>query len=83
MDETAAMLIITAILALYVVDKLFSHLEKRKLQDTINELSSKLMAKDYREYTQLSRPESREEKPMRNPQSWHDDPMIEIDDDTH
>lgn len=78
MNQTAALTIIIIMLMMYAVDKMFSHLEKQKMQQTINELSSKLMAKDYREYTQYNRPVLvQDDKPQRKPMSWHDDPLIE------
>lgn len=52
-----------------------------KQQQTIDRLTDKLMAKDYREYTQLSRPVVKDDKTIRKPLSWHDDPSIEIEEE--
>lgn len=50
-----------------------------KQQRTIDRLTDKLMAKDYREYVQYNKPVMQEEKPLRNPLSWHDDPNVEVE----
>lgn len=50
-----------------------------KQQCTIDRLTDKLMAKDYREYVQYNKPVANEEKPLRKPLSWHDDPNVEVE----
>lgn len=54
-------------------------LKERRYQQTIDRLTDKLMARDYGEYKRLERNVEREEKPVRKPLSWHDDPSVEIE----
>ena len=78
MNELTTMVILAAILLLYVTDKLLNHVEKQKMQNTISELSSKVMARDFREYVSMSKPPE-PDRPKREPMSWHDDPNIDDD----
>lgn len=55
---------------------LYSFFIIRSQQKTIDKLTDKLMAKDYREYVSVQRP-AEKTKPKREPMSWHDDPEIE------
>lgn len=50
-------------------------------QRTIDRLTDKLMAKDYGEYKRHTSPLMREEPKTRKPQSFYDDPGIEVEDD--
>ncbi|WP_348624268.1 hypothetical protein ABFT51_07590 [Paenibacillus peoriae] len=54
----------------------------RVQQDTIRDLTNKLMAKDYGEYKAYQQPVVVDEKPKREPLSYHDDPDIEDIKDT-
>lgn len=55
----------------------------QRQQATIDRLTDKLMAKDYREYVTMQPRESVPETPKRKPMSWYDDPNIEDEHDTH
>lgn len=48
-------------------------------QRTIDSLTSKLMAKDYKEYRVLEPKVAEIERPRRKPLSWHDD--VDLDPD--
>jgi hypothetical protein len=50
-------------------------------QQTIQDLTNKLMAKDYGEYKAYQQPVVVEDKPKRKPLSYHDDPDIDEDDE--
>ena len=50
-------------------------------QQTIDNLTEKLMARDYGEYKRFNQALMREEKPGRKPMSFFDDPSIEVDDE--
>ena len=50
-------------------------------QRTIDRLTDKLMARDYKEYSTMNAGPTEPEKPKRKPTSWYDDPSINIDDD--
>lgn len=50
-----------------------------KQQNTIHDLTNKLMAKDYREYKQMERPPE-PEVPKHKPMSWADDVPYDDDD---
>jgi hypothetical protein len=52
-------------------------------QRTIDRLTDKLMARDYGEYRRNALPLMREEPRTRKPQSWHDDPSVEVEDDSN
>lgn len=52
-------------------------------QRTIDKLTDKLMAKDYREYMSMQpREPDPQPEPTRKPLSWHDDPALD-EDETH
>lgn len=53
-------------------------------QRSIDALTSKLMAKDYNEYKRNREPfqDTRDAPKPRKPMSFHDDPNIEIEDDS-
>ncbi|KAE8559793.1 hypothetical protein [Paenibacillus polymyxa] len=53
----------------------------RVQQDTIRDLTNKLMAKDYGEYKAYQQPVVVDDKPKRKPLSYHDDPDIDEDDE--
>jgi len=59
----------------------FSAVVILRQQQTIDNLTEKLMAKDYGEYKRLSQPLTQEEKPRRKPMSFYDDPGIEVEDE--
>jgi len=50
-------------------------------QKTIDNLTEKLMAKDYGEYKRFNQTLMQEEKPRRKPMSFYDDPGIEVEDE--
>lgn len=50
-------------------------------QRTIERLTDKVMAKDYREYVTMQPQTEQPDKPTRKPLSWYDDPGME--EETH
>jgi len=50
-------------------------------QRTIDVLTSKLMAKDYREYTTAQKVADSGKEPRTKQLSWYDDPQVEKEDD--
>ncbi len=62
-------------IAIYIV----GYVEKRSMQTTIDQLTSKLMAKDLQEYVRLSYAPEKLEARKRSTMSWHDDNDIEVE----
>lgn len=54
-----------------------------RLQVTLDRLTDKLMARDYKEYVSMNQRPTEPEKPRRQPMSWHDDPNIDDDEITN
>ncbi|MEF3306672.1 hypothetical protein [Paenibacillus sp. GYB003] len=67
------------ILALCIVQMVRDYFEKKTMQKTIDRLTDKLMAKDYREYVSMQPREPVQEQPKRKAMSWYDDPNIDDD----
>lgn len=62
--------------ALYLILAVFSAGVIIKQQHTIERLTDRLMARDYKEYQSFKEQPKIEETPKRDPQSWYDDPDI-------
>ena len=60
---------------------IFSAIVIVRQQQTIDNLTEKLMAKDYGEYKRFNQTLMQEEKPRRKPLSFYDDPGIEVEDE--
>lgn len=63
--------------AIMLAIMLYSTFVIAKQQRTIDRLTDKLMARDYKEYKSMTKPLMEDEKPRRKPMSFYDDPNIE------
>jgi len=69
-------LIISASLAITLVAHIIAvSFREIRYQRTIDRLTDKLMARDYKEYASMNAPKEPEQK-LREPKSWYDDPTI-------
>lgn len=78
MEQFALLIGLTIALIAHIVSVI---VREKRYNATIDRLTDKLMAKDYREYTTLNAP-VKPVKPQKPPMSWFDDPQDE-DDSAH
>jgi cell division protein FtsL len=74
---TQTELILATIILVMLVVFAFMFINQQK---TIDQLTNKLMAKDYKEYVNLNKPKEQKPPPSRKPMSYYDDPSIELED---
>ncbi|WP_010276444.1 hypothetical protein [Paenibacillus senegalensis] len=68
---------LTTIAILYLVLAAFSAIVILKQQKTIERLTDRLMARDYKEYKTMTDAPKSVDEPKREPLSWYDDRDIE------